>query len=63
MRYRDQFYNEGFGTTFYLKPVRYINRKVKNKHFKKFLLILVKVLYTIIFIIFGIVMFIVQFPL
>ena len=35
MRYRDQFYREGFGTTFYLKPVKYINNKVKNKRLRK----------------------------
>ena len=26
--YLNQFYNEGLGTTFYLKPVNYIKRKI-----------------------------------
>ncbi|MDD6272833.1 MAG: hypothetical protein PUA90_04890 [bacterium] len=46
----EQFYNEGFATTFYKKPVKYINKKIKNKTLVKILSILIKVLYTVIFI-------------
>ncbi|MGM9878240.1 MAG: hypothetical protein ACI33S_06310 [Bacilli bacterium] len=45
----EQFYNEGFATTFYKKPVKYINKKIKNKTLVKILSILIKVLYTVIF--------------
>ncbi len=63
MKYKDQFYNEGFGTTFYLKPLKYIKKTIKNVKFRKFLMITLKVLYTIIFIVIGIIMFIINFPL
>jgi len=63
MSYREQFYNEGFGTTFYLKPIKYIRKKVKNKKAVKLLLMIVKILYTIVFISLAIVMFILNFPL
>ena len=63
MRYRDQFYNEGFGTTFYLKPINFINKKVTNKKVAKFISIIIKVLYTVICILFAIFMFILKFPL
>ena len=29
--YVNQFYTEGLATTFYLKPIKYINRVIKNK--------------------------------
>lgn len=48
-----QFYNEGFGTTFYLKPIKYIDKKVKNKKVSKLLKLIIKVLYTIVFISVG----------
>ena len=34
--YINQIYNEGFATTFYLKPIRYLNKKIKNKKLLKF---------------------------
>ena len=47
--YVKQFYNEGFATTFYQKPTKYINKKVKNKNAAKFVNGFIKVLYTIVF--------------
>ena len=40
-----QFYNEGFATTFYIKPTNFINKKLKNKRLKKIILVIYKILY------------------
>lgn len=48
--YIRQFYSEGFGSVFYQKPVKYLDNKIKNKKFVKFLSIIIKILYTIIFV-------------
>lgn len=45
--YIDQFYNEGLATTFYLKPINYINKVIKNKTLCKIISVLIKILYTI----------------
>ena len=63
MSYRYQFYHEGLATTFYLKPIKFIKEKVKNKEKARKLCIAVKVLYTLLAIVFGIIMFIINFPL
>ena len=49
-----QFYNEGLATTFYLKPVNYIDEKIKNKKIVKLLGIFIKVIYTITVLTFAI---------
>ena len=61
MSYKDQFYNEGFATTFYLKPVKFVNKKIKNKKIAKILCIIIKLIYTLLAIAFGIIMFIIKF--
>lgn len=61
--YVEQFYNEGLATTFYLKPVNFIKKSVKNKKFNKFLVTLIKILYTILVLIFAIFMFLEKYPL
>lgn len=43
--YLNQFYNEGLATTFYLKPLNYLNKKVKSPKKRKLLELLIKVLY------------------
>ena len=48
-----QFYTEGFGTTFYLKPIKFVKRKEKNKTLVKILSLLIKIFYTTIFIAIG----------
>ena len=48
--YLKQIYTEGFATTFYLKPINYIDKKVKNKKIVKILSMLIKILYTLIII-------------
>lgn len=52
-----QFYHEGIATTFYLKPINFISKYVKNQLILKFLKIIVFLLYTIFAITFGIVVF------
>ncbi len=63
MSYIDQFYNEGLATTFYQPPIKFIKKKIKNKKIVEFICLLIKILYTILAILFGIFMFIVNFPL
>ena len=45
-----QFYNEGFATTFYQKPKKFIKRHIKNEFLQKILISLLLVLYTVIII-------------
>ena len=58
-----QFYNEGFATTFYLKPVNYLKKNIRNTNVLKILIMIIKILYTILIIAFAIIMFIYKFPL
>lgn len=58
-----QFYNEGFATTFYLKPVNYLKKNIHNNNVLKILIMIVKILYTILIIAFAIIIFIYKFPL
>ena len=58
-----QFYNEGFATTFYLKPVNYLKKNIHNNSVLKILIMIIKILYTILIIAFAIIMFIYKFPL
>ena len=58
-----QFYNEGFATTFYLKPVNYLKKNIHNNYVLKILIMIVKILYTILIIAFAIIIFIYKFPL
>lgn len=58
-----QFYNEGFATTFYLKPVNYLKKNIRNNNVLKILIMVIKILYTILIIAFAIIMFIYKFPL
>ncbi len=46
--YIKQFYNEGLASLFYVKPLNYISRKVKNKRIINVLGIFTKVLYTLL---------------
>ena len=49
-----QFYNEGFGSIFYVKPINYLKKKIKNKQLFKLITTLIKIMYTLIFIFLGI---------
>ena len=61
--YIHQFYNEGFATTFYLKPIRFIKKHIKNESTVKVLSLLIKIIYTIAMIIVAIITFKKQYPL
>lgn len=60
--YIDQFYSEGLATIFYIKPIKYLNKKVENKVVKRVLEIIIKILYTIIVIVFAGYVFYKKFP-
>ena len=61
--YINQFYNEGLATTFYLKPINYINKIIKNKIICKIFGIVIKLLYTILALILAWYMFLDKYPL
>ena len=58
-----QFYNEGFATTFIKKPERFLKKHIKSNKTVKFLMIIIKIFYTLIILAFAIFMFKKQFPL
>jgi ABC-type transport system involved in multi-copper enzyme maturation permease subunit len=58
-----QFYNEGFATTFIKKPENYFKKHIKNKKIVNFLMILIKIFYTLLILAFAVFMFKKQFPL
>lgn len=43
----NQFYNEGLATTFYLKPINFASKYIKNKKILNVIKILILILYTI----------------
>lgn len=45
--YIKQIYNEGFGTTFYVKPVNYLKKKIKNKTLLNIIILFIKIFYTL----------------
>lgn len=48
-----QFYNEGFATTFVIKPIKLINKKIKSKRLIEFLSVAIKTLYTVLILAFA----------
>lgn len=61
--YIRQFYNEGLGLMFYVKPVKRLSKIIKNKKVLKVFSILIKIIYTILAITFAVIMFIEKYPL
>lgn len=61
--YIDQFYNEGLGYVFYVKPINRLNRIIKNKTFLQIISLIIKILYTVLVIAFAVIMFIIKYPL
>ena len=51
--YIKQFYNEGFATTFYLKPINYLKNRVHNKKTFEVLSNIIKFLYTALVLLFA----------
>ena len=58
-----QFYNEGLATTFYLKPIKWVNRSIKNKKIVDIISIFIKIFYTILVVLFAIFIFKKKWPL
>lgn len=58
-----QFYHEGLATTFYLKPINYLRKNIHNNSIFRIFSMIVKILYTILVLVFAILMFIYKFPL
>lgn len=58
-----QFYNEGLATTFYLKPIKFINKFIKNSFALNTIQILITVLYTALVLMFSWYMFWEKYPL
>ena len=61
--YIEQLYTEGLATTFYLKPVNLLKRRISNQKLLKFLMFIVKILYTIFIFIFVYCVFLLKYPL
>ena len=61
--YIDQFYNEGLAPTFYLKPVKLLSKWIKNKTVLNIFTIIIKVLYTVLVLIFAWYIFWIKYPL
>ena len=51
--YLKQIYNEGLATTFYQKPISFINKKIKNKSLRKILDVLIALFYTLFILFFA----------
>lgn len=60
--YLKQFYSEGLANTFYVKPLNYLKKNIKNKSILKLFSIILKVIYTIFCIVLAIILFKVIFP-
>lgn len=58
-----QFYNEGLATTFYLKPIKFMKKIIKNERLFKLVSILIKILYTLVALIFAWYVFLDKYPL
>ena len=58
-----QFYNEGLATTFYLRPINFVNRIIKNKIIVKVLSFLIRIVYTVLVLMFAWYMFSDKYPL
>ena len=61
--YIDQFYNEGLATTFYLRPVKWVSKRIKNEKILKFITLVIKILYTVFVLILAWFMFWDRYPL
>lgn len=60
--YIKQFYSEGLANTFYIKPLNYLKKHIKNKTLLKYFSLILKTLYTIFCIILAIILFKIIFP-
>lgn len=60
--YIRQFYYEGIGDIFFAKPKEMLDKKIKNKTINKVMTIILKILYTLLAISFGIILFNIAYP-
>lgn len=44
--YIEQFFNEGLATTFYIKPITFVRKYVKNDFMFNLISVVIKILYT-----------------
>ena len=51
--YIKQIYTEGLATTFYQKPLNYIKKRIKSEKIVKILSIIIKIIYTLIVVLFA----------
>ena len=51
--YIKQIYNEGLATTFYQKPLNFLKKRVKSKKILQILSTILKIIYTLIIILFA----------
>ena len=51
--YIKQFYSEGFATTFYLKPIKFLEKNIKNKKVVSILSFFIRIIYTILVLAFA----------
>ena len=57
-----QFYNEGFATTFYQKPIKYFSKKISNNKLLKVVSVIWMIIFTIAMIILAIHVFLLKYP-
>lgn len=57
-----QFYTEGFATTFYQKPIKWIKKRTKNKIIIKIFKLLLTIVYTILVLLFASIIFKEKWP-
>ena len=62
-KYLDQIYNEGFATIFYLKPLNYLKKRIKNEKSYLILSTIIKIIYTILVLTFAIYILIKKLPI
>ena len=51
--YLKQIYKKGFATTFYQKPISYIDKHIKNKTIKKIIKTIITIIYTLLILTFA----------
>jgi len=46
--YIEQFYSEGLAIIFYVKPIKYLEKKIKNNILFQIIKIILKIIYTLV---------------
>lgn len=61
--YIKQFYNEGLATTFYLKPLNFCKGHIKNNTLSSIVKFTITIIYTILVLVFALIIFLDKYPL